>query len=648
MRFFKDLAEMRALSKKKEEGAGSLTTRGLFKVYKIFGQYYKTHWKTLTVAYLSLFVAIGIKVFTPWPLKLILDNVILHKPLPEVAAFLNPLLNAQPKILLLLLALSIVVIAIAEGYFSFINKYWISSCGDRMTAKIRERVFAHFNRLSLSFHETASTGNLVYTMTSDVGELKSILIDFPQDFTQRVVTFGAYAVLMLALDWRLGLIALSATPFIYLLTKYYGAGMKKFMKRARKRAGELANIIAENVATMAVVQAYGREDSERARLVRSNQADAEAQLQALRLNQTYSRLTDFLVVLSTAGVLYWGGKYAFNSDITPGTLIVFVTYMRDVMGTFEKFNSLFIGVAKSQVAVERLLELVESEMVMEDAPDAIAAPAFQGRLEFKNVSFAYKPGYDVLKNLDFTVAPGETVALVGHSGAGKSTLLSLLMRFYDPQQGEILIDGVSIRRYTLKSLRQQMTILLQDARLFRQTIRENIAFGKADATFDDVIAVAKLAEAHDFIEPMPEGYETLMHEGGENLSGGQRQRINIARALIRNTPIVILDEPTTGLDARAEAKINTAIHRLTRNRTTFIIAHKFATILNADKVLLLETGQAAQGGTHEQLLRESPAYRELYELQFGWQHKSMPAETASGGPNGRLTPSAVARSTTPA
>lgn len=638
MPFFKDLAEMRVLTKKKEEDAGLLNVRSVVKVYKVFGRHYKTHWKMLTVAYLSLFIGIGIKVFSPWPLKLILDNIILHKPLPEIAAFLNPLLNTQPKVLLLLLALSIVVIAVAEGYFSFINKYWISSCGDRMTATIRERVFAHFNRLSLTFHETARSGNMVYTMTSDVGELKSVLIDFPQEFTQRIVTFAAYVGLMLALDWRLGLVALSSTPFIYVLTKYFGAGMKKFMKRARKRAGELANIIAENVSTMAVVQAYGREDSERSRLVKFNQSEAEAQVQAMRLNQTYSRLTDFLIVLSTAGVLYWGGQYAITGDISPGTLVVFVAYMRDVTGTFEKFNGLFIDLAKSQVSVERLLELVESEMVIADAPDAVEAPAFQGHIEFKNVSFAYKPGYEVLKDLNFVVAPGETVALVGHSGAGKSTLISLLMRFYDPQQGEILIDGVNIRHYKIKSLRGQLTILLQEAHLFRQTVRENIAFGKAGADAAEIIAVAKEAEAHDFIEQMPAGYETMMHEGGENLSGGQRQRLNIARALIRNTPIVILDEPTTGLDARAEAKINTAIHRLTRKRTTFIIAHKFATIVNADKILFLEAGQVAHAGTHAQLMRESPAYRELYELQFGWQQQLAPAEAATNNTNGRFNP----------
>jgi ATP-binding cassette subfamily B protein len=639
MSFIKDLTELRAQGKKKEEDQEPLDQTKLVKVYKVFGRHYKKHWKTLAVAYLSLFAAIGMAVLSPWPLKLILDHLILRVPLPEQAAFLNPLFNDHSRLLLLLLAFAIVVITVLEAYFSFINKFWMSSAGDRITAEIRERVFAHLNRLSLSFHESASSGNLVYVMTSDVSEMKSILIDFPQDLTQRVVTFGAYAGLMLALDWRLGLIAMSTLPLVYIFTRYFRAGMKKTMKKARKRAGDVASIIAENVSMMAVVQAYSREDTERARLYKHNLDNMEAQLRALRMHRTYSRLSDLLIVLSTAGVLYWGGQYALGGALLPGTLVVFVAYMRDVTGSFEKFTGLFIGLAKSQVSAERLLELVEAEMVVKDDPNAVPAPPFRGRIEFKDVSFAYKAGHEVLKNLNFVVEPGETVALVGHSGAGKSTLISLLLRFYDPQRGQILVDGQDIRRFTLKSLRQQMTILLQDAKLFRQTVRENIAFGKADATEEEILAAAKAAEAHEFIVQMPQGYDTLLHEGGENFSGGQRQRLNIARAIIRNTPILFLDEPTTGLDARAEAKINTAIRRLTSGRTTFIIAHKFSTIVNADKILLLEEGQLAHQGTHAQLLRESPQYRELYELQFGWQQKT--TAVAADDSNGHVAPEAV-------
>ncbi|MDZ7364013.1 MAG: ABC transporter ATP-binding protein/permease [candidate division KSB1 bacterium] len=639
MKLFDDLSKMRQKAKKKERE--KLDLKGLIKTYKVFGRHYKKYWKILTVAYLFLFATIGVAVLAPWPLKLILDHLILDEPLEHNVAFLKPIFDIDPKLLLLVLALAIVVLAVLEAVFSYINKFYVSSTGDRINADIRERVFAHLQRLSLSFHDSARSGNLVYLLTSDAKEMSAIMIDFPQDFTQRIVTFGAYAAIMLALDWRLGLIALSTVPLIYLFTKYFGASMKGAIRRKREREGEVASIVGENVTAMALVQAYGREDTERSRFNVEVQQSLDAQLNALRFHKTYSRITDFLVTMSTAGVLYFGGRYALQDDITAGTLVLFVSYLRDVYGSFDKFSGLFIKLAQSQVSAERLLDLVENDMVVRDQPKAIPAPAFKGRIEFRDVSFAYKRGQNVLKHLNFVVEPGETVALVGHSGAGKSTLISLLLRFYDPQQGQILIDGTDIRQFTIKSLREQMTILLQDAMLFRQTVRENIAFGKKDATEEEIINAARRAEAHEFICQMPEGYDTMMYEGGDNLSGGQKQRINIARAIIRNTPIVILDEPVTGLDAKAEAKVNLAIQHLTRGKTTFIIAHKFSTIVNADKILLLEEGQLAHVGTHQQLLRQSPSYRELYELQFGWQRELAAETAAANGGNGQLEPAKV-------
>ncbi len=639
MTFIEDLSKLRQMGKKKEKEQDKLDFKGLLKVYKIFGRHYKKYWKILTVAYLFLFATIGIAVLTPWPLKLILDHLVLKEPFPDTVAFLNPWRESDPGLLLLLLSLAILVIAVLEAVFSYVNKFWVSSTGDRINTDIRERVFAHLQRLSLSFHDSARSGNLIYLLTSDVKEMSGILIDFPQDLTNRVVTFATYTVIMLALDWRLGLIALSTVPLLYLFTKHFGAGMKQAMRKKRTHEGDVASIVAENVTAMALVQAYGREETEKDRFRAGINESLLAQLRALRLHKTYSRISDFLVTMSTAGVLYFGGRYALAGEILPGTMVLFVAYLRDIYGSFEKFSGLFIGLAKAQVSAERLLELVENDMVMRDDPKAAPAPPFQGRIELRNVSFAYKRGHEVLKNLNFAVAPGETVALVGHSGAGKSTLISLLLRFYDPQQGQILIDGRNIRQFTLKSLRDQMTIVLQEAMLFRQTVRENIAFGKAGATEEEIVAAAKMAEAHDFIMQMPEGYDTLMYEGGDNLSGGQKQRINIARAIIRNTPILILDEPATGLDARAEAKINAAIHRLTRGRTSFIIAHKFSTIMRADKIILLEEGELAHQGTHEQLLRDSAQYRELYQLQLGW-HRDL--ATDSNGRNGQIEAEIVA------
>jgi ATP-binding cassette subfamily B protein len=346
----------------------------------------------------------------------------------------------------------------------------------------------------------------------------------------------------------------------------------------------------------------------------------------MRLAKTFRRMMIVLVALGTGGVVYFGGSLALDKAILPGTLVLFVAYLKKLYSPLDKFAEMMLEVAKSQVSGERLLELLECDMVMEDNSHAMPAPKFKGRIEYRHVSFGYKKGVQVLKNLNFVAAPGETVALVGHSGAGKSTLISLLLRFYDPHAGQILIDGCDIREFTLQSLRNQITVVMQEARLFNKTVRDNIGFGKIDATEEEILQAAKLAQAHDFIMQMPEGYDTMIAEGGENLSGGQQQRLNIARAIIRNTPIVILDEPATALDAKSEAKIQAALHELARGKTAFIIAHKFSTLAHADKILVLEEGKLTACGTHEELLRTNRAYYELYELQF--DHKGPPTGVA--------------------
>ena len=629
-----NLKELVTLGKKsKKEVKEKVNASALLRIYKVFGRHYKKYWKILTVAYLALFAGIATEMLRPWPLKIVLDNLILDESLPANLQFLNPLLENDPKLLLLMLSASIVLVVALESFFSYINKFWISGTGDRINADIRERVFAQLQRMSLSFHETSRSGNLVYLLTSDVKQMSDILINFPQDLSHRLVTFAGYSVLMLLLDWRLALIALTAVPFIYFATKFFSARMKKAMTKMRSQEGEVASVLVENVNAMALVQAYGREETEHARLSAENKGTLESQVKAFRTHRTYSRIVDALVILGTGGVLYYGGRYALGGEITPGTLVLFTAYLRDIYGSLEKFSGIFLNLAKAMASGERLLELVENDNIVQDHPKALPAPALKGEVEFRNVAFGYKKGREVLSGLNFKVRSGETVAIVGQSGAGKSTLVSLLMRFYDPQTGEILIDGQDARRFTIKSLRDQMTIVLQDAMLFNQTARENIAFGKTEATEAEVTAAAQSAEAHEFIMQMPEGYDTMIDESGGNLSGGQRQRINIARAIIRNTPLVIMDEPVTGLDAKSEAKVNAAIRRLAAGKTTFIIAHKFSTIMNADKILLLDEGQAAHFGTHEQLMRESNHYRELYELQYGWQREASIALAHANGNN---------------
>lgn len=625
MGIFSDLRELRKLNREEIQQAPALkqtvSAKDLLKVYKVFGKFYLKYWKFITIAYIALLATIAVEVLKPWPLKLILDHLVLGAPFPEQAGFLNTYYQSNPHLLLLWLSLAVVGIAFLIAVFSYFNKFYMGVAGDLLNADIREHVFAHLQRLSLSFHDQTRSGNLLYTLTNDFKVVKNLLVEFPQNLIERTVTLSMYLMIMLMMDWRLALIGFSGMPLVYACTKFFGKGLKAATQRVRRKLGELSTIVLENMRSMAVIKAYGREKDERDRFINLNQESLEVQLLAARLQRAYGQLTEIFVVLSTAGVLYVGGKYALEGAILPGTLIIFIAYMRDVFGTFQKFNNMYIGLARGLVAVDRLMEVVESDMVMEDAPDAQPAPPLRGRIEFRNVSFGYRQDQQVLKNISFAVEPGETVALVGHSGAGKSTIISLILRFYDPQQGQIFIDGEDVRKYTLKSLRDQITIVLQEAKLFRQTVRENIAFGKIGATDEEIIEAAKAAQAHDFIIEMPQGYDTMMFEGGENLSGGQKQRINLARAIIRDTPIVILDEPATGLDARAEARVNEAMRRLTQGRTTFIIAHKLSTIINADKILLIEEGRLEAIGRHTQLVHESPKYRELYELQFGWQNQ---------------------------
>jgi ATP-binding cassette subfamily B protein len=600
--------------------APEMSYRTLLRLYKVFGRHYKKHWKLAAVAYSGLLLTILIALVAPWPLKLILDHVILGNPLPEKAAFLSRWFGEKNTELVLAgLVLAFILCQVLDSVFSYMHRVGILSIGEKLVTDIRQHVFAHLQRLSLSFHESARSGDLVYRLTADIHDVKAILVQLPQQCVYRLIMILSHVGLMLVLEWRLALMAFGMIPILYYFQWRLGSSVRSATQSKKSKESDVTSLVTENVTAMALVQAYGREDLQQARFASENRGSLDFELTALRLTQTFKRLSDLLIAMGTGGVVYYGGSLAFDGAILPGTLILFVAYLKNLYKPLEKFADMLLEVANSQVAGARLLELVECDMVMQDAAEAVPAPRFTGRVEFRQVSFGYQKDVDVLQHLNFVVEAGEIVALVGPSGAGKSTLLSLLLRFYDPQHGQILIDGHDMRAFMLKSLRDQMTVVMQEARLFSQTVRDNIGFGKIDATEEEIIQAAKLAQAHDFIMQMPEGYGTFISEGGDNLSGGQKQRLNIARAIIRRTPILILDEPATALDAKAEAAIHAALRELTRGKTTFIIAHKFSTIAHADKILLLEAGKHATYGTHEALMRTSQDYRELYELQFGQQ-----------------------------
>jgi ATP-binding cassette subfamily B protein len=597
----------------------------LLRLYRAFGRHYKKHWRLLMAAYAGLLFAVLMALLTPWPLKLILDHVILKNPLPENFAFLNRWFGHDLPGLLAILALAFIGLQVCESVVTYASKVGMISLGEKIVTDVRSRLFAHLQRLSLSFHESARSGDLVYRLTSDLNDLKPILIEAPKDFVYRLAIISSHLGMMLMLEWRLALIAFSVMPLLSYFYRRFGAEVQSATKTKKSQESGMSAVISENVTAMALVQAYGREKLLRSRFESENRGSLKSGLAAMRLTKIFRRLNIILVACGTCGVVYFGGNLVLDKAILPGTLVLFVAYLRKLYGPLEKFAEMMLTVASSQVASERLLELLECDLVMQDASQlggTMVAPKFRGRIEYCNVSFGYKKSAVVLQHLSFTVAPGETVAVYGPSGAGKSTLISLLLRFYDPQAGQILIDGHDIRKFTLRSLRDQITIVMQEAGLFNKTVRDNIGFGKIAATEEEIIRAARLAQAHDFIMQMPEGYDTMINEGGENLSGGQKQRINIARAIIRDTPIVILDEPATALDAKTEARIQDALRALTRDKTTFIITHKFSTLAHADKLLLLNEGKLVAYGTHEELRRAARTGVEPSEPQLGRQHES--------------------------
>ena len=598
----------------------------LLRVYKVFGNHYKNHWKQLTVAYLGLLLTVAFGLLVPWPMKLILDHVILKTPLPEKASFITNWFGSAPLTLLMILVLSFIVLHVIDSFVSYYFKVGMVMVSIKIRREIRERVFAHMQRLSMAFHESYRSGDLIFRMMSDLRELPTILLNVPQNFVYRIFTIGAHVGIMWIMSPQLALVAFSVIPLMYYFNRRIGTKVQRATKKKRNTESNIASIISENATGMALVQAYGREDLLQSRFADENRQSLESTLTATRLSKVFSRISDTLVAFGTCGVAYYGGSLALDGVITPGTLVLFVSYLKKLYSPLDKFSDMLLDLTRSQVTAERVLELVDCDLIVQDSPNAILAPAFRGRVEFRNVSFGYKKDVTVLKNLNFVVTPGETIALVGHSGAGKSTLTSLLLRFYDPQQGQILIDGSDLRDYQLKSLRAQLTVVMQNAKLLNKTVKENIAFGKIGATDDEIIHAAQLAQAHDFIMEMPEGYKTRILQGGENLSGGQKQRLNIARAVIRNSAIVILDEPATALDANAEVKIHAALEELTKGKTTFIIAHRFSTIAHADKILVLNEGQLVGFGTHDQLMQTCEPYRELYELQTA---RVLPVDDAS-------------------
>jgi len=590
-----------------------LDQRRLFKLYRAFGPLYRPHRRALVWSFTGLGLSTITTLLLPWPLKMVLDHVVLGRALPARLGWLSRWAHGDPMMLLSVLALGYLGLRLLDSLFTYVHRVGLMVVAQRMATEIRERLFAKLQRLSLSFHGGTRAGDLVLRLLSDVSDIKIVLIEVPQTAALQASLLVTHAALMFLLDWKLALLAFAAIPPMVLYNRRVGGNIQAAAKERRSKEGEVAALVSENVTAMALIQAYGREDLLHARFQSENRASLASGLKAMKLSKSFKRVSDLLVAGGTGAVLWLGGRLALRHELSPGTIVLFVAYLRNLYNPIDKISQTILDAAGATASGERLLEVLDSELVLPEGEGAIEAPPLRGRVEFDGVTFGYRSGEPVLRDVRFAIEPGETIAVIGHNGAGKSTLLSLLLRFYDPQAGRILLDGRDLRELKLDSLRRQIAVVMQESRLFQKSVRENIRFGKLGATDAEVERAARLAQAHEFIEAMPQGYDTLIREGGESLSGGERQRINIARAIVRDARLVILDEPSTALDARTEAAVRKAMRELTHGRTTFLVAHSAASWREADRILLLAHGRVAGFGTHEELERTCAAYRELVE-----------------------------------
>lgn len=509
----------------------------------------------------------------------------------------------------------IVLIALLQSGFAYLENYMTTRAGYQLVNTLRRELFLHFQRLSLTFHQESKRGELVFNVADDAQTLRDAFTDSALSLVTQVLTIVGMFAIMFYVNWQLSLIPLLTFPLLFAVYHYLQTQLKTAVRKLRKREGNIAAHLTENLSVMPMIQAFGREKHEVARFDAENDQNLASGVQIARLSAALNRTISMISEVGLAAVVFAGAWLALRGTMTPGDVLIFITYVRTMYKPLRQMVKMSAKLNSAWVAAQRIVAVLDIAPAVQDKADAIPARHLQGNIVFQQVAFQYKAGQPVLRDLSFQVRPGQRVALVGPSGAGKSTITSLLLRLYDPTQGVIRLDGIDLRDYQRESLRQQIGLVLQDALLFGATIRENICYGKPDATQTEVEAAARQAHIHDFIVALPNGYDTVIGEMGSTLSGGQRQRIAIARALVKQPAILLLDEPTSALDAESKALVEETINRLQQGKTVLVIAHHLASIHHFDKIIVMDQGCAVEQGTHAELLARRGLYAELYRLQ---------------------------------
>lgn len=573
---------------------------------------------SMAIILVAMLLQMAASVATPWPLKIILDNVAGEHRLPGwLNDFLHPFMSGGTKMeIAATAAMSFVIIAVIGAVASYVANYYTTSVGQRVGNDLRNRTYDHLQQLSLNYYNTHDMGTLLSTLTADVQTIQAFASSSILGILVDLFTIVAMLVIMFWLNWDFTLIAVGVTPFMLLLISRFKKAVKKATKEVRKEQSNIVAVVQQSLESMKVVKAFGRQDLEQEELSEVSKATVAASLKARRVKAILSPMVTIVVSVCTAFVLWRSSSLILRHAMTAGELTVFLSYLSQFFKPVKDLATMTNSIAQTAVGVDRVRAILEAGDVIPEKPDAQDPDQLKGDIEFDHVAFSYSKDAPVLKGVSFKIKAGQMIGVVGPTGSGKSTILSLIPRFYDPSSGKVTVDGIDVRDLKLRPLRSQIGYVLQETVLFRGTVGENIAYGKGGATRDEITAAAKLANADEFISKMPQGYDTMVGDRGDTLSGGQRQRIGIARAIIRNNPILILDEPTAALDTESEKLVMEALQRLMKGRTVITIAHRLSTIRDADKIVVLKDGVMAEEGRHDQLMALGGVYAELYHTQF--------------------------------
>lgn len=565
----------------------------------------------------------------PWPLKIVVDNVLEQHPLPAGVSHLLGHLGANRGTLLLAVVIAGLIIALATNVLHVVSNYVNTKIDQYITLDFRSQLFLHAQRMSLAFHDQRRSGMTIYMINSQGDAPSGLIMTIPM-LAESVLTLIGMFWISFKMDWELSLVSLAVVPFLYYSVGYYATHIQDRLQGVRTLESESLAVIHESLSMMRVIVSFGREEHEYRRFRQQTNNAVAARVQVTVRQTIFSLVVNMITAVGSTLVLGLGAYHVMHGRLTVGQMLVVIAYIAAVYKPLETISYTIGSLQDRFISLKNTFDFLDLEPDIKDTPRARTLPFTHGRISYESVDFSYTGRTDTLKDISFQARAGQIIGIVGPTGAGKSTLVSLLPRFYDPLKGRILLDGVDIREITLKSLRRQISIVLQEPLLFSGTIAENIRYGRLDASAEEIIAAAKAANAHDFIMRLPQQYETMLGERGAAISGGERQRLSVARAFLKNAPILILDEPTSSVDSKTEAVILDALDRLMIGRTTFMIAHRLSTLHNADLILVLNQGRLVEQGTQEQLLRLGGLYKQLHDAQLGAKApKSSPAPLTS-------------------